>query len=242
MTGTPTPRPPVALYIHVPFCVSLCPYCDFVVIAGSAARGPRSRIAQFLDALLVEIDLRADALDRRFGEPGTRRRPPLSTVYLGGGTPSLVPPDEIERILTRVRERFGVAKDAEITIEVEPRARRAGRPGGPAPRRRHAHLVRCPVLRRRRAAQARAAPSGAPRGRRRWRRTGGGHRVDQRRPALRHPGHRPADLDDDARCGTRARARPPLAVCAVARRPRRRRPDRTDRRPPPDHQGRAALA
>ena len=120
MTGTPTPRPPVALYIHVPFCVSLCPYCDFVVIAGSAARGPRSRIGQFLDALHVEIDLRADALDRRFGEPGTRRRPPLSTVYLGGGTPSLLPPDEIERILARVRERFGIAEDAEITIESNP--------------------------------------------------------------------------------------------------------------------------
>lgn len=120
MTGTPAPRPPVALYIHVPFCVSLCPYCDFVVIAGSAARGPRNRIGQFLDALLVEIDLRADALDRRFGEPGTRRRPPLSTVYLGGGTPSLLPSDEIERILARVRERLGIAEDAEITIESNP--------------------------------------------------------------------------------------------------------------------------
>jgi putative oxygen-independent coproporphyrinogen III oxidase len=120
VTGTPAPRPPVALYIHVPFCVSLCPYCDFVVIAGSAARGPRSRIGQFLDALVVEIDLRADALDRRFGEPGTRRRPPLSTVYLGGGTPSLLPPGEIERILGRVRERFGIAEDAEITIESNP--------------------------------------------------------------------------------------------------------------------------
>ena len=120
MTGTPAPRPPVALYIHVPFCVSLCPYCDFVVIAGSAARGPRSRIGQFLDALIVEIELRADALDRTFGEPGTRRRPPLSSVYLGGGTPSLLPPDEVERILARVRERFGIAEDAEITIESNP--------------------------------------------------------------------------------------------------------------------------
>jgi oxygen-independent coproporphyrinogen-3 oxidase len=117
---TLAPRPPVALYIHVPFCVSLCPYCDFVVIAGSAARGPRNRIGQFLDALVVELELRADALDQAFGEPGTRRRPPLSTVYLGGGTPSLLPPDEIERILARVRERFGVADGAEITIESNP--------------------------------------------------------------------------------------------------------------------------
>ena len=128
MTGTPAPRPPVALYIHVPFCVSLCPYCDFVVIAGSAARGPRSRIGQFLDALVVELDLRADALDRPFGEPGSRRRPPLSSVYLGGGTPSLLPPDEVERILARVRERFGIADGAEITIEANPGPDERGEP------------------------------------------------------------------------------------------------------------------
>lgn len=115
-----TPRAPVALYIHIPFCVSLCPYCDFVVIAGSAARGPRNRIGQFLDALLVELDLRADTLDTRFGEPGGRPRPPLGSVYLGGGTPSLVPPDEVERLLARVRERFGIADGAEITIESNP--------------------------------------------------------------------------------------------------------------------------
>lgn len=120
MARTLASRPPVALYVHVPFCVSLCPYCDFVVIAGSAARGPRNRIGQFLDALVVELELRADALDQAFGAPGTRRRPPLSTVYLGGGTPSLLPPDEIERILARVRARFGVADDAEITIESNP--------------------------------------------------------------------------------------------------------------------------
>ena len=113
-------RSPVALYIHVPFCVSLCPYCDFVVIAGSAARGPRNRIGEYLDALHVELGLRADALDRAFGAPGTRRRPPLGSVYLGGGTPSLLPTDEIERLLGRVRARFGLADDAEITIEANP--------------------------------------------------------------------------------------------------------------------------
>ena len=120
MAGSSTRRPPVALYIHVPFCVSLCPYCDFVVIAGSAARGPRNRITRFLDALLVELELRADALDEAFGRPDGGDRPPLVSVYLGGGTPSLLPPDEIERFLARVRDRFGIADDAEITLEANP--------------------------------------------------------------------------------------------------------------------------
>jgi oxygen-independent coproporphyrinogen-3 oxidase len=115
-----SPTPPVALYVHVPFCVSLCPYCDFVVYAGAAARGPRNRVAQFLQAVLTEIDLRANALDAAFGQPGESGRPALETVYLGGGTPSLLPADDIGRLLTRVRERFGVADDAEITLEANP--------------------------------------------------------------------------------------------------------------------------
>ncbi|MDO8483791.1 MAG: radical SAM family heme chaperone HemW [Candidatus Limnocylindrales bacterium] len=108
--------PPVALYIHVPFCVSLCPYCDFVVYAGAAARGPRARVGAFLDALHTELELRADALDEAVGTP----RPPLETVYLGGGTPSLLPPEAVAGLLERVRARFGVATDAEVTIEANP--------------------------------------------------------------------------------------------------------------------------
>jgi oxygen-independent coproporphyrinogen-3 oxidase len=117
-TGPPSVHagPPVGLYIHVPFCVSLCPYCDFVVVAGSAARGPRNRIGRYLFAVMTEIELRADALDERFG----RDRPRLDTVYLGGGTPSLLPAADIERLLSRVRDRFGIAGDAEITIEANP--------------------------------------------------------------------------------------------------------------------------
>ena len=113
-------RPPVALYVHIPFCVSLCPYCDFVVIAGSAARGPRNRIGRFLDALLVEIDLRADALDQAFGVQGSSARPALDSVYLGGGTPTLLTAPAIERVLARIGDRFGIADDAEITAEANP--------------------------------------------------------------------------------------------------------------------------
>ncbi len=112
------PAPPVALYVHVPFCVSVCPYCDFVVIAGSAARGQRSRIGQYLVAVERELELRADALDAAFGGPGAR--PPLASVYVGGGTPSLVPSDGIAGLLARVEERYGIAPDAEITLEANP--------------------------------------------------------------------------------------------------------------------------
>ena len=129
-TVTSAARPPVALYIHFPFCVSLCPYCDFVVIAGSAARGPRNRIAQFVAALLVELELRADALDAAFGRPGTPGRPALGSVYLGGGTPSLLPTVEVARLLERVGERFGATDDAEVTIEANPGPDERGDPVG----------------------------------------------------------------------------------------------------------------
>jgi oxygen-independent coproporphyrinogen-3 oxidase len=144
---TPVVAPPVALYVHVPFCVSLCPYCDFVVNAGSAARGPRSRVDAYTVALLAEIGLRADAADALWGAPGAPRsadasadqgvpdlldtpvaagspdapvRPPLASVYLGGGTPSLLSAATVAAILDRVRDRFGRAPDAEVTLEANP--------------------------------------------------------------------------------------------------------------------------
>jgi putative oxygen-independent coproporphyrinogen III oxidase len=113
---SPAAEPPVALYVHVPFCVSVCPYCDFVVYGGSAARGPGNRIAAFSAALETEIRLRADVLDARFGTC----RPALGSVYLGGGTPSLLPAEAVAALLALVRERFGIAADAEVTLEANP--------------------------------------------------------------------------------------------------------------------------
>ena len=114
----PAEAPPVALYVHVPFCVSHCPYCDFVVVAGRDARGPANRIDAFVTALEVEMRLRADELDRRWEAPSAR--PPLSSLYLGGGTPSLLPAATLARLIDLVRVRFGLASHAEVTLEVNP--------------------------------------------------------------------------------------------------------------------------
>ena len=120
----PRAAPPAGLYVHVPFCVSHCPYCDFVVVAGRAARGPASRVSAFIDALAVELELRADALDARFGPAGAR--PLLETLYLGGGTPSLLPAASLAALMDRVRRRFGLADEAEVTLEVNPGADERG--------------------------------------------------------------------------------------------------------------------
>ena len=137
-----TPRPPVALYVHLPFCVARCPYCDFVVYAGADARGPRARTERLYAAVERELGLRADALDERFGGPdaaglggggaacpdGADPRRPLRTVYFGGGTPSLVPAEWLERLMATIRARFRVAADAEITLEANPGADERGDP------------------------------------------------------------------------------------------------------------------
>jgi putative oxygen-independent coproporphyrinogen III oxidase len=124
--------PPVGLYIHVPFCVSLCPYCDFVVYTGNAARGPRARVEAFVRAVLVELELRADELDAGSGLPeaigaswstgdaGSSRRQPLDSVYVGGGTPSLLPAADVAALLERIERRFGLASEAEVTVEANP--------------------------------------------------------------------------------------------------------------------------
>ncbi len=120
--AAPSPLPPVGLYVHVPFCVSLCPYCDFVVYPGAAARGARSRMGTFVTAVRTELELRADDLDARFGEPDGQKRPRLRSLYFGGGTPSLLAPDELAGLVALVRGRFGLAPDAEVTLEANPGA------------------------------------------------------------------------------------------------------------------------
>jgi len=108
--------PPLSLYVHLPWCVQKCPYCDFNShLAGDAA--PRSR---YLDALLVDLD---DEAVRGAGRT-------LESVFLGGGTPSLFAADEIGRLLDGIRARFDVAEGAEITMEANPGTVECGDPAG----------------------------------------------------------------------------------------------------------------
>lgn len=98
---------PPGLYLHVPFCSAICPYCDFSVLTGGAERR-----ARFVEDLLAEIDLWARESRERFG--------PFDTVYFGGGTPSILTPEQLQGILDAVRERLGVARRARLFLEANP--------------------------------------------------------------------------------------------------------------------------
>ena len=207
MTVRPSAAPPVALYVHVPFCVSLCPYCDFVVFAGAAARGPRARV----DAVRRGARGRARPARRR-ARRGVRRpdaAAALETLYLGGGTPSLLPPDGGRAgSSTRVRERFGLADGRRGHPRGQPGPDERGDPaacGAPASPGSRSARSRC----RRRASSGGSAGATAPR-------TsadavaearGGRHR---RRSAstcsTTCPDQTRRRLDDDARGGARPRA------------------------------------
>ena len=93
------------LYIHIPFCVRKCAYCDF--LSGPAGEPERE---EYLEALVKEI--------RSAGDMG--RGCQVSSVFLGGGTPSILTPEQIGGILCAVRETFSLAIDAEITMEYNP--------------------------------------------------------------------------------------------------------------------------
>jgi len=93
---------PRGLYIHIPFCVRKCPYCDFFSTTDISLKN------RFLNALQQEMAQAAAAA------------PPVDTVYIGGGTPSLLTADETTRMFTAMRRCFDIADTAEITIEVNP--------------------------------------------------------------------------------------------------------------------------
>ncbi len=96
---------PMSLYIHIPLCVKKCAYCDFASFAGRMAQRER-----YVDALRNEIRAQAAAFGRRR----------IRTVFLGGGTPTLLTGAQAQAILDTVREGFDVEEDAEITMEGNP--------------------------------------------------------------------------------------------------------------------------
>lgn len=90
------------LYIHIPFCRRKCPYCDFY------SSTTLSAMPSFLDGLLKEMEMYRS------------RFPSFDTIYLGGGTPSLLSPRQLEDILIRIRENFNLLPEPEITMEANP--------------------------------------------------------------------------------------------------------------------------
>ena len=93
------------LYIHLPFCKSKCRYCDFASYAGYESLMPR-----YIDALLQEAALQSERLNH----------PAIETVFIGGGTPSLLPADLFARLLDGLHECFPIAAQAEFTSEANP--------------------------------------------------------------------------------------------------------------------------
>jgi oxygen-independent coproporphyrinogen-3 oxidase len=98
------------VYIHIPFCRSFCRYCDFYSVTDC------SETDAFVEAIIREASLRSGYL---YNET-------VETVYLGGGTPSLLSVEQAEKILNAVRKNFSVISDPEITVEVNPDDIRAG--------------------------------------------------------------------------------------------------------------------
>ncbi len=108
--------PPLSLYVHLPWCVRKCPYCDF----NSHSAGEDLPRRRYLDALLLD-------LERAANEVGDRT---VDTVYLGGGTPSLFTPEEIARLLAGVDQHLALSDGAEITMEANPGTVECGDPAG----------------------------------------------------------------------------------------------------------------
>lgn len=121
--GEPSPRDgslpvttdaatPFSVYLHVPFCRVRCGYCDFNTYIATELRGARQD--EYADTVVREIALARSVL----ADAGPLR--PASTVFFGGGTPTLLPPGDLAKMLDGVRDAFGVAGDAEVTVEANP--------------------------------------------------------------------------------------------------------------------------
>ena len=97
----------IGIYVHIPFCVRKCDYCDFISYAGK-----EEKMLAYVDSLQKEIEERAKNI--------RNEKKVIDTIYIGGGTPSFLPLGRIQAILETIKKEYSVKKDAEITIEVNP--------------------------------------------------------------------------------------------------------------------------
>ena len=109
--------PTLGVYFHVPFCERVCPYCDFPVVAARTLS--RAAEERYVAALCAELGGRAGAFSGR----------QLTTIYLGGGTPSLLGPDSVARLIAAARAAFS-GTPAEVTLEANPSTTERSRLGG----------------------------------------------------------------------------------------------------------------
>lgn len=107
-TGRWLEDPGFGVYVHIPFCLHRCHYCDFNTYASKEASGAQEVHGPYVSALIADI------------EQHGARHGPATSVFFGGGTPTLLPADDLGHILDAVRSSVGVASDAEVTVEANP--------------------------------------------------------------------------------------------------------------------------
>src|SRR6476659_10838198 len=105
------PGRPLGIYVHVPFCSVRCGYCDFNTYTLTELGVDGASVDTFADAALRELAFAADVL----GEA-----PTVDTVFVGGGTPTMLAAEDLARMLRGIRDRFGLARGAEVTTEANP--------------------------------------------------------------------------------------------------------------------------
>lgn len=107
-----TSLPPLALYVHLPWCLKKCPYCDFNSHEWREVDGAGNALpeARYLDALMADLEA---ALPLVWGRS-------VHSIFIGGGTPSLFSPQSIDRLIGDIRARLPLAADCEITLEANP--------------------------------------------------------------------------------------------------------------------------
>ena len=109
---------PLSFYIHIPYCIRRCGYCDFNTYTPSELKDGEASVAKvsqgYVDAAIIEINQAFAFFDDK------NQVRPIETIFFGGGTPTLLPAADLARILDELREKFGFSKNIEITTEANP--------------------------------------------------------------------------------------------------------------------------